>query len=139
MTWKYADKTRDVIYAERALWVWAAWVAAYGFYQTLFGGALGEAQSMVSLPPATLRALTATFYMVAAASVVGLALQVAQGKKWARITLLLSFLLQAVWELGGGDILSHLADAPDLGLQGYALYMLYRKPSASQRFEQGGS
>jgi hypothetical protein len=90
---------------------------------------LGDAQKMVTLPPATIRALTAMFYVLAATSVVGLALQIGQGKRWARIMLLLSFLLQAMWDLGGGDILSHLADGPDLGLQGYALYMLYRKPS----------
>jgi hypothetical protein len=131
MTWDYSEKTQSVIYAERALWIWAVWVGAFGLYQTFLGGALslGDAQKMVTLPPATIRALTAMFYVLAAASVVGLALQIGQGKRWARIMLLLSFLLQAMWDLGGGDILSHLADGPDLGLQSYALYMLYRKPS----------
>jgi hypothetical protein len=128
-----AAKPSAVVYAERSLWVWAAWIALYGGYQTLIAAPDPDQtlQTVLGVPSDSLRSLTAAAYALAAASVVTLSLQIANGKRWARAMLLISFVLQALWDVGGtgSGILSHVADLPDLVLQAYALTMLYAAPS----------
>jgi hypothetical protein len=130
-----ADKPRTVLYAERALWVWAGWNAVYGIYEACFAGA-SDLQPMIDMlapvypvTPQALRPLTAAIYAVAALSIVWLAVKIGRRRRWARVSILANFVLQALWVSGSTGLADILSNVPDLGLQAAALWFLYTQPA----------
>jgi hypothetical protein len=131
------QKPKAVIYAEYALLAWTAWICSFGVYQSwksipeLEAMVTSQFQGMMSLPPAaTLLEIVIAGYALLALTVVWLIWKIGQGKKWARSSLLLSVALQALWDAAPPyhGMLAYLPDIPDLGLQLYAVYLLYTWP-----------
>jgi hypothetical protein len=131
-----ADKPRTVDHAEWALWAWTAWVGVFGIYQTL-GASSGvdkeiadQLQAIAGIPTATLRTVVIAGYVLASASMAWVVFKIGAGKNWARLTVLVSFILEALWVAAQSDAttMDYLADVPDFGLQMYALYLLYTEP-----------
>jgi hypothetical protein len=130
------EKPRAVLYAEWALWAWTAWACLFGIYQSWIAipaiedAITGQLQGMVTLEPKTLLQAIIAGYGAMAVLSVWVVLKIGAGKNWARSSLLWGFVLEAAiaaWPPYHG-LLDTLADVPDFGLQGYALYLLYTKP-----------
>jgi hypothetical protein len=75
-------------------------------------------------------AVTVVGYATLALTMVWIVLKIGAGKRWARSSLLLGFILDVLYTLPPPhqEILGYLTDVPDLGLQIYALVMLYTAP-----------
>lgn len=131
------DKPATIDHAEWALWAWTAWICLFGIYQTLVGGSgsdkaiTDQFQSIIEVPPETLRTTIVAGYGLAGASMAWVVIKIGAGKTWARRTVLVSFILEALWAAAGqtdASVADFLADVPDFGLQMYALYLLYTRP-----------
>jgi hypothetical protein len=132
------EKPKAVLYAERALWAWTAWICLFGVYQTsasipdIEQAITTQLQGMVTITPQTLIAVTVVGYAALALTMIWIVLKIGAGKRWARSSLLLGFILDALYTLSPPHhgILGYLTDVPDLGLQIYALVMLYTAPGS---------
>jgi hypothetical protein len=131
----YAVKPDTVQHAQYALAAWTAWTCLFGIYQmwTPNGAAqefVDQLQAIVSVTPESVHSIAIGAYALIAASMVGVILQIGHGKTWPRTLLMVGFVLEAFWVAGQGEAsaLGYLADVPDFGLQGYALYLLYTRP-----------
>jgi hypothetical protein len=126
-------KPQAIYYAEWVLWVWTGWECLFGTYQSWVGipelEKLITDQIQVGIPisPQTFMELIIVAYGMLAALSGWIILQISAGRKWARSSLLWGFVLQVIWWMVSPchNIIDCLADVPDFGLQGYALYMLY--------------
>jgi peptidoglycan/LPS O-acetylase OafA/YrhL len=91
-----------------------------------------QLQGMVAITPQTLLALTVAGYAVLALTMVWVIRKIGAGKNWARSSLLLGFILDVLYTLSPPyhGMLSYRTDLPALGLQIYALYLLYTGPGS---------
>jgi hypothetical protein len=132
------EKPKAVLHAERALWAWTAWICLFGVYQTsasiqdIEQAIATQLQGMFMMTPQTLMAVTVIGYAVLALTMIWIVVKIGAGKRWARSSLLLGFILDALYRLSPPyhGILGYLTDVPDLGLQIYALAMLYTAPGS---------
>ena len=128
------DKPQAVTRAEWTLWVWTAWTLGYGLYQTWApsppddGGLTDTLKTLVPIPPASLHSAMAAGYALVALSMAWVVFRIGDGKTWARGSLLLSFVVEAVWIVSQSGPFDFVADLPDMLLQGYAVYLLYTNP-----------
>ena len=131
-------KPKAVLHAERALWAWTAWICLFGVYQTLASipdleqEITTQLEGTVTITPQTLMAATVVGYAALALTMVWMVLKIGAGKRWARRSLLLAFILDALYTLSPPHhgILGYVTDVPDLGLQIYALVGLYTAPGS---------
>jgi hypothetical protein len=132
-----AERPRTVVFAERAMWAWAAWNAVYGAYEALFARTTDMQSTLDMLgaanpvAPQSIRPLTAAVYALGALSIVWLAIKIGQRKRWARASLVANFVVQALWVSGSQAFADVLTNIPDLGLQMAALWFLYTQPARS--------
>src|SRR5262249_13144656 len=63
-------------------------------------------------------------YVLVALTMAGVVAQIGRGRRWARFSLVLSLVAEALF-FGGGTAWDYINTAIDLGLQAYALYLLY--------------
>ena len=132
------QKPKAVLAAERALWAWTAWICLFGLYESwteiprIEAAITLQLQGMVAITPQTLLALTVAGYAVLALTMVWVIRKIGAGKNWARSSLLLGFILDVLYTLSPPyhGMLSYRTDLPDLGLQIYALYLLYTGPGS---------
>ncbi len=135
-----SEKPKTVTYAEWALWTWTAWVCLFGLYQT--GGQIPEfeqaltddLQGAITIAPQSLLAMAAAGYAALAAISAWIVLKIGAGKHWARSSLMWGFVFQVICmvlppyhKMGAAE---YRAIIPDLGLQIYALYLLYAPPGS---------
>ena len=130
------EKPKAVVRAEWALGAWAAWLCLFGVYQSW--SSLPGVQTMIteqlqgaiSISSETLLEITIAGYALLALTMIWFVFKIGQGKKWARSSLLLSCVLQTLWTAWPPyhGVIDYLPDVPDLGLQFYALYLLYTWP-----------
>ena len=131
-----ATRPKEVIRAQWALWAWTAWTCLYGLYQTIGGASgadamLGQAlATIVDIPPGTLRWVIIIAYAGVALGMAGVIAQIGHGRRWARLTLLISFIFELLLFAGPQEngVFGYLALVPDLGLQIVALRLLYTSP-----------
>jgi hypothetical protein len=132
------QKPKAVFYAERALWAWTAWICLFGLYQTwaeipdVEQAITTQLQGIVATTPQTLMVAAIAGYAVLALTSVWIIFKIGAGKNWARNSLLLGFILDALYTLSPPyhGILGYLTDLPDFGLQIYALCLLYTAPGS---------
>ena len=128
------EKPAAVARAEAVLWIWTAWTLALGLYQTWASGAgldktvTDQLQGLVTIPPGALQEVVSTGYVLMAVSMAWVIAKIGGGKDWARGSLLLSFVVEALWVMNQPGPLDYLADVPDFVLQIYALTLLYTRP-----------
>jgi hypothetical protein len=67
-------------------------------------------------------------YVLMAVSMAWVIVKIGAGKRWARGSLLLSFVVEALWVMNQPGPLDYLADVPDFVLQICALILLYTRP-----------
>ena len=89
-----------------------------------------QLQGLISITPATLTEATIGVYALAAATSIWVIIKIGAGKGWARTSLVINFVLDFLWCAappyhGAWELLTYV---PDLGLQSYALYLLYTWP-----------
>ena len=136
MDMRKPEKPKSVLYAVCALTAWTAWICLYGIFETW--RSLPEVQAMIDqqlqgafvVETKTMLQITVAVYGLVAATLAWVVYKLGQGKKWARASLLFSFAVQALWTLAPPyhGVMTYLPDVPDLGLQAYALYLLYTWP-----------
>ena len=128
------EKPQAVTRAEWALWVWTAWTFAYGLYRTWGPKTADETamtdalKGLVAIQPESLHSAMAAGYALMALSMVWVVFKIGDGKPWARGSLLLSFVIEALWIGGQSGPFDYVANVPDLAFQIYALYLLYTNP-----------
>ena len=135
-TLENTGKPQSIVRAERALCIWVAWTCLWGAYETFYPtpepeqAAVNSLMDTLAVPSETLRSITAAGYALTAASIVWIAVKIGTGHRWARTTLLIGFVLQVIWVADQSSYrpTDYLANAPDLVLQCYALYLLYTRP-----------
>ena len=127
------DKPDAVRYAVWALSAWTAWVCLYGSYETwkimpqLQEMIATELRGQVLISTATILKITFSFYAMMALSMVWIIYKIDQGKNWARISMLISLILQVVvFIISPNESVRELLPlVPDIGLQFYANFMLF--------------
>jgi len=129
------EKPRQVFYAELALWLWTIWTCAYGLYQTApqiteIEDQLVPLQGLVAISPQTLWQVMYAAYAAIAVASIWVIVGINRGKHWARSSLWWGFILQFLMEAAPPyhGVREVLTEIPDLGLQIYALVLLYTKP-----------
>ena len=108
----------------------------FGLYQSWGGppesekAVTDQLQFIAGITPDSLRTMTIAVYAIAALSTAWVVVNIGAGKTWARTTLLIGVVLEALWVSAQSDVsaLDYAADVPDFALQIYALYLLYTKP-----------
>ena len=129
-------KPKTIFYAEWALWGWTAWICLFGIYQSLVSlpgikTMMDEQlQGMISFELKDMRLFVIASYLAMALTLVWFVFKIGQGKRWARTSLLIGVVLQALYIVMSPyqGMLNYLPDVPDIGLQVYALYLLYTWP-----------
>jgi len=130
------DKPKAVRNAELALWAWTGWVCLFGLYQTWTEISWIEAilnsqlPGMVALTPQALMVASGAVYAAVALTMGWVVVKIGRGKNWARSSLLVGFILDAIFTLSPPyrDVLK--TALPELGLQIYALFLLYTAPGS---------
>ncbi|MDP9128432.1 MAG: hypothetical protein M3N08_09270 [Pseudomonadota bacterium] len=134
-----SEKPRPVRHAEIALWVWTVWICAFGAYDAVQSLPeiepimASQLQGLATIDHTTLLESVIAGYAFLALTSVWVIWRIGAGKNWARASVLVGFILEAVWcavPPYGGYRAFFLA-IPDFGLQAYALYLLYTEPGAS--------
>jgi hypothetical protein len=128
------SRPREVARAQQILWIWTVWICVFGIYQTLTSG--GDAmfaqqlQAIVDLPPQFVQTTVVIAYVMVALTMAAVVAQIGRGRRWARFSLLISFVFEFLLLAGPqeGGVTGYVALALDLGLQAAALYLLYTKP-----------
>lgn len=131
-------KPPTILYAEWALWAWIAWTCLFGIYQSwskipdIEQIMADEFQGLYSIDPSSLTEIIIATYAVVAALSAWVVFRIGAGKNWARGSLLWSFILELFWLLAPPyhEVSTYLINIPDLGLQVYALYILYTDPGS---------
>jgi hypothetical protein len=132
-----SDKPNAVRNAQWALWVWTGWICLFGLYQSWTDIPWIEAmlnsqlQGTVALTPSSLMVASGAGYAAMALTMGWLIVKIGAGRNWARISLLVSFALDAIytlWPPYHGTLRTAL---PDLGLQIFALFLLYTAPGSA--------
>lgn len=126
-------KPQAILHAQWALSAWAAWLCLFGIYQSYRDLEEFEAlmatqfQGLISISATTMMQISVACYALIALSLVLVILKIGQGKNWARLSILVNLIFQALWTMMPSDqgLLGFLPSVPDLGLQTYALYLLY--------------
>jgi hypothetical protein len=122
--------------AERILWAWTAWVTGLGIYQS--GTSVQSMEKLIAdhLPmtmpfnPEALQGAVIAGYVISAEFLAWMVLKIGEGRRWARTSLLLSFVFDAVstgmppYHGVSGILLA----AADLGPQTIAVFLLYTLP-----------
>jgi hypothetical protein len=125
--------------AKLALWVWLAWTCAIGLYQSWAGAGDiqkqidDDFQGAISIDPGLVFKGTLLVYVIVAIASAWALTALTRGKHWARSSFMWSFACQALVTISPPyhAPLDYLTDIPDLGLQIYALYLLYTKPGSN--------
>jgi hypothetical protein len=122
--------------AEWLLWFWTVWTTGAGIFQswtTLPNLLANQVAGLVSVSSDTLHEVIVVFYVMVAILSVWIIWWIGAGKRWARSSLLLSFIADAVWTLAPPNhgLSGYLSAVPDLGLQAIAIYLLYVRPGRS--------
>jgi hypothetical protein len=127
------EKPPAIRHAQLALWLWTLWVSLYGIYDTNRSG-----PELIDFVNTNIEGYTLTSHQILMGAIIGygaLALfsafviyKIGKGKKWARGSLVAGFLLELAM-LAMPPY--HIADLPDIGLQAYALFLLYSAPARS--------
>ncbi|MHB1206586.1 MAG: hypothetical protein ACYCZX_13535 [Rhodospirillaceae bacterium] len=127
-----SEKPGAVTRAEWVLWAWTAWTLMLGLYRTWMSGIdktlTDQLQGIVSIPPGALQEVMSAGYVLMAVSMAWVIAKIGGGKRWARGSLLLSFVVEALWVMNQPGPLDYLSDIPDFVLQIYALTLLYARP-----------
>lgn len=129
-------KPKTVLHAEYALWIWTAWMFLFGIYQSLISiqdieqEITTQLQGAISISSGTLMEITVASYALLALTSVWIIFKIGAGKNWARTSLLLGFILDAAWTAMPPyhGLLEFVTYIPDLGLQVYAVFLLYTPP-----------
>lgn len=141
-------KPKAVLKAEYALITWTAWTCIYGIYDAwttlpqvtdaLKTQMPGQLPDMLNVSPQTMMQWTIGYYALVALVSFLFIIMIGKGKRWARSSFLWGFLLEvlcsgtwmalAVFSGSPPSFLDWAAYVPDLGLQIYALWMLYTWP-----------
>lgn len=137
MDQKVLKKPHDVTRAEYALWAWTAWTCLFGIYQTWVGipeieqTLNDQTQGMISIAPDDLLHMVIAGYALIALISAFFVYKLNQGKQWARSSFLWGFILQGLTTFlpPYHPLVEYLGDVPDLGLQIYAVIMLYSQKS----------
>jgi hypothetical protein len=133
------DKPASVGNAERALWLWTIYTCVLGTYQTL--KQIPELMDMVtmanlqdSFPINEALMRQWTFYGYAALFVISVWVlwRLNVGRRWARGSVLGGFVIELLIEIVPPyhDLVGYIPDIPDIGLQIYALWLLYNRPGS---------
>jgi glycerol uptake facilitator-like aquaporin len=129
-----AGRPKEVKRAEWILWAWTTWICVYGIYQTVAGtsGAdamLGEQLQAVApeITSGMMKPIILGAYVLVALTMAGVVAQLGKGRRWARFSLVLSFVAEILF-FTGGTASDYINYAVDLGLQAAALYLLYTGP-----------
>ena len=128
-------KPKQVNHAEWALWVWTLWTCLWGVYSTnnnipeIERSLNEQLQGMVSIPPEALLNYAIGGYAIIGVLSGWFVYKLGHGKQWARSSFLWSFVLQGLTTLAPPyhGLQEHISDIPDLGLQAYAVYLLYSR------------
>lgn len=129
-----SEKPDAVTRAEWILWAWTAWTLVLGLYQTWLStsgvdkAVTDQLQGIVAIPPGALQEVMSAGYGLMAVSMAWVIAKIGAGKRWARGSLLLSFVVEALWVLNQPGPLDYLSDIPDFVMQIYALTLLYTRP-----------
>lgn len=132
------EKPKNVRRAEWILWGWTAFTCLLGSYQTwasipeLEKALMDQAQGQVLVSPDAMLAAGVGGYLLVAATSAWIILRIAEGKNWARLSLLLGLVVEILWTavFFPSGISEYLSDALDFGLQIYAVYLLYTRPGS---------
>ena len=132
ITGNATTKPKTVLWAEWALWTWTAWLCGYGIYQVFNPDAasqdlLTQLQAYATIGPEQLRTVVGAIYVLVGITMVLLVFRIGAGRRWARASLMLSFVVQALY-VAQSDPSEYLTNAPDLIFQGIAVYLLYTDP-----------
>ena len=124
---------RAVRCSEWLLWIWTAWTTGSGIFQswtTLPNLVADQLGGLVSVSLGSLHEIIVIFYVVVAILSAWIIWRIGVGRRWARSSLLLSFIVDAVWTLAPPyrGFSGYLLAVPDLGLQAIAIYLLYASP-----------
>jgi hypothetical protein len=139
------DKPQAVIHATRILWVWTILSFVYGVYskwadlQNIDHMITDQTQAMHDMmliePDFSLQSVLniytiITVYALLSAGAAWVIWKIGAGKNWARLSLLLSFILDVLWTVipPYHGVPYFLAATLDLGAQIAALYLLYTWP-----------
>lgn len=119
--------------AEWLLWFWTAWTTGAGIFQswtTLPNLLADQLAGLVFVSSDTLHEIIVVFYVIVAILSAWIIWWIGAGKRWARRSLVLSFIADAVWTLAPPyhGFSGYLLGVPDLGLQALAIYLLYASP-----------
>lgn len=128
------QKPKDVRTAELILWAWTAWVSLYGIIYTyshapqLAQSIIDQTQGLVALDPDDIRPVAIGGYTFIAILSGWFVFKLGHGKHWARSSFLWSFVLQALTTLAPPyhPLMEYMSDIPDLGLQAFAMVLLYK-------------
>ncbi|WP_158802869.1 hypothetical protein [Acidisoma sp. L85] len=136
-----ADPRRVVRFAEVTLWTWTGWETASGIYQSWTSVpklAANQLSGLIFVTPWTIHELIVAFYVIGACLSAWIIWQIGAGKRWARSSLLLSLLADAIWTAAPpyNNIPGYMWAIPDLGPQVAATYLLYFHPGRLW-FEEG--
>jgi len=133
-----SEKPRAVTYAEWALWLWVVFTCLLGIYQThgqipeIEEVMTGTLQGAITLSPASLMTMAVVGYSFVALLAAWIVYKIGDGKHWARSSLLWGFafeiLCMAFPPYHAGELLTAI---PDLGLQIFAIYLLYTLPGSA--------
>ena len=96
-----------------------------------------QAQGLFAASPQILLQATIGGYAVLAVISGWIVFRIGAGKKWSRASFLVGFVLDVLWTASPPyrGIVEYLTDVPNLGLQSYAMYLLYTWPGYTW-FEQ---
>jgi hypothetical protein len=129
-----SEKPDAVTRAAWVLWAWTAWTLALGLYQTWASTSgidkivTDQLQGLVVVAPGALQKMMSAGYVLMAVSMAWVIAKIGDGKRWARGSLLLSFIVEALWIMNQPGSLGYLTDVPDLVLQVCALFLIYTRP-----------
>jgi hypothetical protein len=132
-------KPDNVARAELTLWLWTAWACLYGIYETrgqipeIEDMLTGQLEGMISISPNALLLLTIAGYAGLGVLSAWIIYEIGRGKHWARSSLLWGFGLEILTIIipPYKAPFEYLTDVPDLGLQIYALHLLYAPEARS--------
>ena len=130
------NKPKRVQYAEWALLTWTVWTSVFGIYNGWLSipeieKTINEDfQGAVTVAPSTLMQGTIGIYILVILISLVVIWGIGRGKHWGRSSLLWGVGLQALCVLlpPYHGMLEYCEDVPDLGLQFYAVYLLYTWP-----------
>ena len=132
------QKPKAILNAERALWLWTIWMCVFGIFQTkaeipdIEETLTTQLQGMVSITPQAMLVTTVCGYAALALISIWIIFKIGAGKNWSRASLLGGFALDLICTLWPPyhDMTGYLTDIPDLGLQIFAITMLYTAPGS---------